>query len=591
VSEPESRAGRSRAGHRLGVRARGLGAGFVHGLIGALAFGLSSLWFFAFLMPVPLILAALADRDASRRAGFWAAIGVAPWWGLAHIWTINVSQFGFVPLTLILSLYAWITVWAVGRVARRFGVGAAAAMAPVIIGGLEFLRGSVAFDGYAFYLLSHPLIDSPGGALAAPARWVGAYGVTVLVAVVAVSIAWMIRRRAGAAGIAAIACVAGVFAAAAATRPPTVAVETVRIAVAQTNVPQDNRSRWTLRQRVRDWLSMRALVLDAAGADVIVLPEGMFPGRVLQRDGLEAERAAQLIWPMEPEFPGDAPELVGVADYLPATELADDLVALQQEVGVPIIVGASGYDAFGVVEEPEGLRYVYDAIYNSVLVVESGRAPDDRYDKMHLAPFGEVMPYISAWPWLERQLLALGANGMTFSLAAGDDANVLEVPIGDRSIRIATPICFEGTVPHVCRRLVFDGGGRRAGVMINLTNDGWFGDWTAGRVHHALACRWRCVELGTPMVRAANTGISGAYDARGQAIADRVGGSDRPDRVAGVVVADVPVAMGSTMYARVGDVVGWATLGLTLVGIGATCVGRPGGQPTNGAGECPAAEG
>ncbi|MEQ8850223.1 MAG: apolipoprotein N-acyltransferase [Phycisphaerales bacterium] len=580
MSENESRARRRGAGLGWAERARAAGAGFAFGLLGALSFPPIGLWWLAFLAPAPVMAMALSVRGRPGRVGLWAAAGTLPWWGLAHVWTINVSRLGFVPLVLILAAYTWLFVWIVGRVRLRCGLGWAALLGPVVWAGLEFLRGTVAFDGYAFYLVGHPLIDSPGGVMAAPAAWGGAYLVSGLVAAVAGAVAAAVVLRGWIAPGITVVGVAGMFVAAGATRAaPDPGARTVRFAVAQTNVPQDNKSLWTLRQRVLDWLAMRELVLEAAesDADVIVLPEGMFSGRVLQRDGLEAERAAQLIWPMAPEFPGDAPELRGLADYLPATELADDLIALQGDIGVPLIVGGSGYDAFGVVEEEGGLRYVYDAIYNSVFVVDGGAAPEGRYDKLHLAPFGEVMPYISNWPWLERQLLALGANGMTFSLAAGDDPSAFEVRTGDGSVSVATPICFEGTVPHVCRRLVFDAGQRRAGVLVNLTNDGWFGDWTPGRVHHALACRWRCVELGTPMVRAANTGISGAYDARGQAIADRVIGSDRPDRVAGVVVADVTMGRGSSVYAHVGDAFGWVVLGLTGTALLATFgVGRIG---------------
>ncbi len=561
---------------------RALVGGFLFGLLGAVAYPPIGLYAAAFIAPVPLMLVALRPCGSPRRAGLWAGLGVAPWWGIAHVWTISVSQLGFVPLVLLLSVYAWLFVWIVGRMAARWGVPRAAVFVPIVWVGLEFLRGSVAFDGYAFYLTAHPLVQSPGAGLAAPAAWLGTYFVSFLVAVIAAMVAGAIamRRRTLVGGLAGVLAM-GVFALAL-PRGPMDETDAVRFAVVQTNVPQDNRSSWTLRQRVLDWLEMRSWIEAAAEGDpdVIVLPEGMFPGRVLQADGLAAERAAELIWPMEPEFVGDAPELAGIADYLPATELADDLIALQGALGVPVIVGASGYDGFGVVEEDGGLRYVYDAIYNSVLLVDGGRAPEARYDKLHLAPFGEVMPYISKWPWLERQLLALGANGMTFSLAAGDDPTLLPLNVSGGEVGLAAPICFEGTVPHVCRRLVFEGGERRAQVMVNLTNDGWFGRWTPGRLHHALACRWRCVELETPMVRAANTGISGAYDARGRVIAEGVPGSDQPDRVAGVMTAAVPVGGGSTMYARVGDAFGWSVLVLTVGGIGATCVGGRGGEPT-----------
>ena len=65
------------------------------------------------------------------------------------------------------------------------------------------------------------------------------------------------------------------------------------------------------------------------------------------------------------------------------------------------------------------IAYDWDAQFNSAFVIDEGRVLDQRYDKMVLTPFGEVMPGISRVPWLEQALLALGAGGMTFELSAG----------------------------------------------------------------------------------------------------------------------------------------------------------------------------
>ncbi|GJM19660.1 MAG: apolipoprotein N-acyltransferase [Phycisphaeraceae bacterium] len=567
-------------------RLRALAAGFAFGLLSALSYAPVGAWFLVFVAPVPLMLLAMRPGLRPGRAGVWAAAGVMPWWGAAHLYILNVSQLGFVPLIALLSAYVWLFVWISGRVASRWPRAAVVGL-PVVWVGAEFLRGTVAFNGYAFYLTSHPLIESPGSVLAAPAGWLGAYFVTFLAAVVAAILAGTITRRTRpAAGGLAIAGVAVLFTAAALFGRAPDGGRSVRVGVVQSNIPQDNRASWTFRQRVSDFLDMRELTLAAAGErpDVIAWPEGMFPGRAIGAEALAAERAAALIWPMEPESPDDAPGLGEVPDYIPATELADGLLALQAEIGAPMVVGSAGFDRFRVEEVDGGLRYRNDAIYNSAFVVEGGRVPTQRYDKLHLAPFGEVMPYISAWEWLETQLLAFGANGMTFVLERGDDPVVLDVPADGGVVHVATPICFEATVSGVCRRLVFDGGERRAGVMLTLTNDGWFGDWTPAREHYALASRWRCVELGTPLVRVANTGISAAYDARGRVIADElVGSTDSTprDNVAGVLIADVALGEGATVYARVGDSFGWAALGLTLAGLVGSFRG-PRGPDTSG---------
>jgi apolipoprotein N-acyltransferase len=175
------------------------------------------------------------------------------------------------------------------------------------------------------------------------------------------------------------------------------------------------------------------------------------------------------------------------------------------------------------------------------------------------------MPYISAWPWLEARLLALGAAGMRFDLRAGTEPTVFavrSVSLG-RDVRVVTPICFEATTSWVCRRMIFEDGARRADLIVNVSNDGWFGWWDAGRVQHMQQARMRCIELATPMVRAANTGVSAIVNARGQVLeqgAIAEDGSRGTVRVGGVLWGRVPLAAGSPLHAVVGDAVGWAAM-------------------------------
>jgi apolipoprotein N-acyltransferase len=254
---------------------------------------------------------------------------------------------------------------------------------------------------------------------------------------------------------------------------------------------------------------------------------------------------------------------------------------LQERVGVPLLVGAE--TARGLTYAPDGsggVRVSADSRHNSALLFQDGRITGERYDKLHLTPFGEVMPLISRWDWLERQLLALGAGGMTFDLAPGPGPRVIEVVLPEeageeeeRAVRIATPICFEATMSRICRRLVFDRGKRRADLMINLTNDGWFGGFDAGRRQHMQLARWRCLELSTPMIRAANTGISAFIDANGRVLASGIDAEGRDARVAGVLSGSIPTGFRSNTYAVIGDLVGWVALLLSVLLVGASMIG------------------
>jgi hypothetical protein len=84
---------------------------------------------------------------------------------------------------------------------------------------------------------------------------------------------------------------------------------------------------------------------------------------------------------------------------------------------------------------------------------------------------------------------------------------------------MAAPICFEITMPHISRRLVYEHGEKQADVLINLSNDGWFGWHDAGRTQHAQISRFRAIENRGPVVRSVNTGHSVLIDAHGRLVA------------------------------------------------------------------------
>ena len=136
-------------------------------------------------------------------------------------------------------------------------------------------------------------------------------------------------------------------------------------------------------------------------------------------------------------------------------------------------------------------------------------------------------------------------------------------------MRVVTPICFEATDGRVCRRLVTAAEGD-ADLIINVTNDGWFGSSDAGRRHHALLGRWRAAELGVPVIRAANTGISGLIPAGGGpgGFVDMELGA----RTEGVLVADVVLGRErETLYRRTGNVVGVACALSLLIFLPVAC--------------------
>ena len=126
----------------------------------------------------------------------------------------------------------------------------------------------------------------------------------------------------------------------------------------------------------------------------------------------------------------------------------DPETVLQSDL--PQVPGMTPRDTIGL--RQDGDRFRWDRQFNSAYLVGAGPPPYPRYDKVFLAPFGETMPYISNWDWLERALLSVGAAGMTFDLDRGGEPVRFDVPWQGGSVRVATPICFEDAFPALCRR-------------------------------------------------------------------------------------------------------------------------------------------
>jgi len=506
-------------------------------------------WPLAFVSLVPCVVAALALKDAPRKAFVVAALGLIPWWFVTHAWLINVTVAGFFAVPFILSTFDAFAIFLTARLARNHRTLALSAF-PVFWTGLNYVRGEIAFDGYAWGWASHPLIDAR--VVAAPACVIGGYGVTFLVAAFAAALVYAKqhtrnRRFLAPIGVGAAWALLSWFGVSQfSPSVPSIAAP-VRFAIVQTNVPQDNKLDWTIEQENRDFDRFRDLTLKAmepqVGPDVVVWPETMAPGMTLAPQALKALSENDIFVRHED----------GSRQW--ATAFADSMLDLSATIKVPLIVGDSFIDNLSIHLTPDGKPVLdSDARYNAAFVLREGKIERQWYFKIHLTPFGEVMPYISSWPWLERQLLSIGAKGMTFDLAAGTEPTVLTVPATDgRTIRCVTPICFESTDSRLLRRLVFDKGIRRCDVIVNLTNDGWFTFSNLTRRQHLQAARWRSLETLTPTIRAANTGVSALISFDGSLIAsgvdDRSGASD----IDGLLTGEVSPTSKVPPFATIGN--------------------------------------
>jgi apolipoprotein N-acyltransferase len=185
---------------------------------------------------------------------------------------------------------------------------------------------------------------------------------------------------------------------------------------------------------------------------------------------------------------------------------------------------AKQYGAFvtvgGMSEEPQPPRcYPEKHRYNSAFVYAPGQAEPARYNKIHLVPFGEYVPfrYSKRLFWLYRFLNdsafnPWGRGGNEYSLTAGKEFTNFELrarSLDERAFRFGITICYEDVIPQIFRRFVTDGRGRkRVDFMLNISNDGWFGRGPQ-QPQHLVNCAFRAVENRVAVARAANTGVSG----------------------------------------------------------------------------------
>ena len=485
--------------------------------------------------------AARAEVDAPDLRRWWRhpvarAAAVGWWFGFGYFLTglfwigeaflVEAEKFAvLMPFAVMLMPAGLAIFWAgttAAAVALRWQPGCEriAALA-LTLSGAEWLRGHV-LTGLPWNVLGYaltwplPLMQS--------AAVLGIYGLT-LVAVplfAAPAVLWVdaaeagfaLARRAG--GILfAGACIATLALLGSsrlwnADPPP----EGVRVRLVQPSIPQ--REKWRSENQERIFfehleLSRRSSsgqIDGAAGITLIVWPEAAMPFLPLSAPGA----------------------LAAIGRMLPdATHLASGALRIED----PAVPGARR------------------RIYNSLMVFGHGGRLVSLYDKIHLVPFGEYLP-------LQTALEAMGFEQLT-RIRGGFDAGItprplLQVP-GLPSI--GPLICYEAIFPGAAVQ-----GAERPALLLNVTNDGWFGQ-TTGPHQHLHQARVRAVKEGLPMLRVANNGISAVIDARGRLL--HWLGLD----VKGVIDSPLPSAVSPPPYARYGDGIFAGLLAMVALGLAA----------------------
>jgi apolipoprotein N-acyltransferase len=500
----------------------------VAGALSALAVAPVNAWpvlFVSFPIAIWLIDGAGAGRwhglPAAAMSGFWFGLGyfvVGLYW-IGFAFLVDAPTFAWLMPFAVLGLPAYLALFTAAgfALARLLWTRDASRLLALALSLTitEWLRGHLlsGFPWNSFgYALSEPL------ALAQTASLIGLWGMTFLSVAIFASPAILIDgssrgRKPWLAPVAALALLAimAVFGTIKLSLQPTVFTK-AKLRIMQPNLQQDVKFNYAAKQEVmRKYLTLsdRASGPQSTGvadAQILIWPESAFPFFLTR----EADAMAQ------------------IADLLPK--------------GTVLITGG-----VRAPDLPPGVRAT--RAYNSIYVIDHDGSVLSVYDKLHLVPFGEYLPFQD---WMEK-LGFVQLTRVQGGFISGRRRRIMDIPNAPRAL------------PLICYEVIFPGDiaarDERPGWIINLTNDGWFG-YSTGPYQHLQQARLRAIEEGLPIVRAANTGISAVIDPSGRIVA-RLGLG-----IEGVLDANLPAALPPTVYARLRDIPAAVILAAALLLVG-----------------------
>lgn len=248
---------------------------------------------------------------------------------------------------------------------------------------------------------------------------------------------------------------------------------------------------------------------------------------------------------------------------LPAIAMSPDLILWPESATPsPLLGNQLTWDIVrGLAEQHEGdfllgtAHWGNDGDYNSIALLTHRGKKAQLHHKMHLVPFGEYVPLREEFPILAKIVGDLVPDDFD----AGKEFTLLELQ--SKPFKLGPLVCFEDTVADLARRFALLG----AQCFVVVTNDGWFLK-SAGSQQHLNNAVFRCVENKIPMIRAANTGVSCAIDRLG-VVRERLGDATGNTFLQGILFSKikVPLAPGTTFFARYGEVFSIFCFGISLL--------------------------
>lgn len=482
------------------------------GLLITLAFPKADLSFLAWIALIPL-LTALEGQSPRNAFKLGLVCGSVAYAGLLYWVIIVMTEYGHLPLyagiPLWLLLSGWLALfygaaaWATA-LGERFGIKSAL-MLPLAWVAADYLR-SFLLTGFPWTMLGHsqyrllPLIQL--------SDITGVFGITALIVLANVVLYRIIRALAGAEIpypaksavllVLALTATLGYGFMRLNTPPPPSAP--LNVALIQGNIDQS--VKWSP--------AFRETTLDIYTN--------------LSRQAAARIQPGLIVWP----------ESAAPFFFQENSPASDRIRTLSRELNTHLLFGSPAME----------LRNNRPANLNSAFLLGPDGSERGRSDKVHLVPFGEYVPLARLLPFVNKLVHGIG------DFAPGQEIkplNAADTPLG-------VLVCYEAIFPELARAHVNSG----SRVLVNITNDAWFGRSSAPYQHLSMAA-FRAVETRTPLVRAANTGITSIIDQNGH-----IKGMTSLFREA-VMVGEVRPGSSSSLYLKIGDLFAQGCLGLILL--------------------------
>jgi apolipoprotein N-acyltransferase len=480
------------------------------GILIALSFPNPGFSFLAWVALVPLLIAL---EDSTPRTAFRIGLtcGITAYAIILYWLNIVFVRYGHLPWSVSIPVYLLLVLWlamffglstGIARLGELAGIKAAFTL-PVAWVAFDFIR-SFLFSGFAWAMLGHsqfrtlPLIQI--------ADLAGVYGITMLIVLANVVLHRALRAVSGAGIPYPVKSLVILLALLFGTlfygfnrlnEPEINQAKPLRVALIQGNIPQDVKWSPAFRESTIEVYERLTREASKGGVDLIVWPESAVPF-FFQDEPLQAERIRNLA----------------------------------REMNACILFGSPAHE----------LRNGRSTFLNSAFMLSPNGETVGRADKMHLVPLGEYVPLGNILTFVNKLVVGIG------DFSPGERAVVLDTG----SAKLGIQVCYEVIFPELAREYVRAG----ARVLVAITNDAWFGRSSAPYQHLAIST-FRAIETRTPLIRAANTGITAIVDHNGH-ISTMTGLFVEAYRT-----GEIQPGSGESIYLTIGDLPAWLCVLLT----------------------------